>query len=77
MDRLQWNVVLQCVKVAAATLPKDKRLQFADWLVVAMFLWAVDHDRHMCWACQRSHLWFGVSSSQIAVGVPVHSPREN
>ena len=45
MDREQWKLVLAAVKRAARRLPRDRRLRFADWLVAAMYLWAVAHDR--------------------------------
>jgi hypothetical protein len=60
MDREQWKLVLAAVKRAARRLPRDRRLRFADWLIVAMYLWAVAHDRSQSWACDRAHYapWF-------------------
>jgi hypothetical protein len=55
MDRDQWSVVLAAVKRATRRTPKGKRLRFPDWLIVAMYLWAVAHDRCQSWACDRSH----------------------
>lgn len=55
-EREQWQSVLSAVKRAARRLPKPKRrAKFPDWLVVAMFLWSVWHDRCLSWACDRSH----------------------
>jgi len=59
VDRDQWGVVLDAVKRAARAVAKDsprgRRPRFADWLVVAMYLWAVAHDRCQSWACDRRH----------------------
>jgi len=59
MDRDQWRVVLEAVKRAARQLaksqPRERRPRFADWLIVAMYLWAVAHDRCQTWACDRRH----------------------
>ena len=60
MDRVPWKVVLSAVKRAARRLPRDRRLTFGDWLIAAMYLWAVAHDRCQSWACDRAHYpgWF-------------------
>ena len=56
VEREQWHTVLSAVKRASRRLPKPKRRpKFPDWLIVAMFLWAVWHDRCLSWACGRSH----------------------
>lgn len=59
MDREQWKIVLEVVKQAARHVakldPPPRRPQFADWLIVAMYLWAVAHDRPQGWACERPH----------------------
>ena len=55
-EREQWRAVLSAVKRAARRLPKPRRRpKFADWLVVAMYLWSVWHDRCLSWACDRDH----------------------
>jgi Transposase DDE domain len=59
MDREQWKIVLGAVRRAARQVagacPPGRRPRFADWLIVAMYLWAVAHDRCQSWACDRSH----------------------
>jgi hypothetical protein len=59
MDRDQWSVVLQSLKRASRQVLKEhpplRRPRFADWLIAAMYLWAVAHDRPQGWACDRSH----------------------
>ena len=55
-ERGQWRTVLSAVKRASRRLPKPKRRpRFPDWLIVALFLWSVWHDRCLSWACDRSH----------------------
>lgn len=59
MDREPWKVVLVAVRRAARRVNKThhrkRQPRFADWLIVAMFLWAVAHDRPQSWACDRRH----------------------
>lgn len=59
MDRESWKLVLSSVRRAARrvnkTHPRQRKPRFADWLIVAMFLWAVANDRPQCWACNRTH----------------------
>jgi len=58
MDREQWKIVLSAVRRAARVVARThcpKRLRFADWLIVAMYLWAVAHDRPQSWACDGTH----------------------
>lgn len=58
VEREQWRMVLRAVKRAARQVDKawrPKRLRFADWQIVAMFLWAVAHDRPQSWACDARH----------------------
>ena len=57
MDRELWESVLGAVRRAAKSLPRPgrRRPEFAEWLVAAMYLWCVWHDRPLCWACDRSH----------------------
>jgi hypothetical protein len=56
LDRDLWRKLLSSVKRAARSLPKAKRRpKFPDWLIVAMYLWCVWHDRPLCWGCDRSH----------------------
>lgn len=55
-ERVQWAVVLSAVKRASRRLPAPgRRPVFPDWLVVAMYLWSVWHDRCLSWACDRAH----------------------
>ena len=56
MDRDLWRKLMSSVKRAARALPKpQRRPKFPDWLIVAMYLWCVWHDRPLYWACDRGH----------------------
>jgi hypothetical protein len=56
MDRDIWNTVMQAVHRAARTVPyRGRKLKYPHWLIVAMYLWSVFHDRCLSWACDRSH----------------------
>jgi hypothetical protein len=58
MDSGEWKVLLPVIQKAARRVAADekpKRLRFADWLIVAMYHWAVAHDRPQSWACERRH----------------------
>lgn len=59
MDRELWRIVLQAVQQVSRQLAREqpplRRPRYADWLIVAMYLWAVAHDRSQSWACDRSH----------------------
>jgi hypothetical protein len=58
MDRELWTLVLATVKRAAKDVGWNggrRAPRYPDWLVVAMYLWAVWHDRTLSWACDRAH----------------------
>ena len=58
MDRELWKTVLGAVKRAARRVDRERkrrRCAYPLWLVAAMYLWCVWHDRPLCWACDRSH----------------------
>lgn len=57
MDRELWTIVLDSVKRCAKRLPRPKRRPaYADWLIVAIYLWCVWHERPLCWGCDdRAH----------------------
>jgi hypothetical protein len=55
MDREQWHVVLSAIKRAARKLPHLGRLTYPDWLIAAMYFWALAHDRCQSWACDKTH----------------------
>jgi hypothetical protein len=57
MDCQVWTALLSTIQRTARAVNRElkpKRLRFADWLIVAMYLWAVAHERPQYWACDRS-----------------------
>jgi len=56
MDRALWKQILRAVRSADRVVPRTgRRAFFRDQQIVKMYLWAVWHDRPLCWACDRSH----------------------
>ncbi len=56
MDSHGWRLVYRAIVEESRALGRlSARFRFSDVLIVAMFLWAVSHDRPLCWACERSH----------------------
>ena len=58
MDRELWTLVFDAVKRAAREVGWNggrRRPVYPNWLIVAMYLWCVWHDRPLCWACDRGH----------------------
>src|SRR5215211_5010683 len=58
MDREIWGIVMATVKRACRAVERDlggRRPTYPNRLVVAMYLWAVWHDRTLSWACDRGH----------------------
>jgi hypothetical protein len=56
MSSLEWTTVYRLIVRAARCQPRPRRTpRYADTLIVALHLWAVQHDRPQCWACDRRH----------------------
>src|SRR5256714_14731967 len=58
MDRELWALVFDTVKRAAREVGWGggrRAPRYPNWLVVAMYLWAVWHDRTLTWACDPGH----------------------
>jgi hypothetical protein len=56
MDRELWTQVLIVVQRAAARVGWNggrRKPVYANWLIVAMYIWSVAHDRPLSWACRR------------------------
>lgn len=53
MDRDVWLVVMAALRRAARRRGESARVRYPDRLIVAMWLWAVAHDRSARWACDR------------------------
>jgi len=57
MDRELWTSVLIAIRRAATEVGWHggrRRPVYANWLIVAMYVWSVWHDRPLSWACRRS-----------------------
>ena len=55
-DREIWAGVMAAVRRAAKAVKRvGRRCVYSDWLIAAMYLWCVWHDRPLCWACERCH----------------------
>jgi hypothetical protein len=56
MDRELWSSVLVAIQGAARKVGWHggrRRPVYANWLIVAMYVWSVWHDRPLSWACRR------------------------
>jgi len=55
MDSHGWRTLYATVRTMDSTIPQTGRQKtYSDMLIVAMFLWAVAHDRPQGWACRPS-----------------------
>jgi len=54
MEGELWNGIYQTV-LGLASGRRRKRQQFSDRVIVLVYLWAVLHDRPVCWACQEQN----------------------
>ena len=57
MDRELWTCVLIAIRRAARDVGWNggrRRPVYANWLIVAMYVWSVWHDRPLSWACRRA-----------------------
>lgn len=56
MSSREWKPVYQMIRTVARRLPRPRwRPEYSDTLIVAMYLWAVHHDRPQGWACRREN----------------------
>jgi hypothetical protein len=58
MDRDVWCIVMAAIKRAGRAVESEvggRTPRYPNWLIVAMYVWAVWHDRTMSWACDRGH----------------------
>lgn len=54
MSSHEWRRVYQTIRRIDRSLPRPKRRpEYSDALIVAMYVWAVGHDRPQSWACRR------------------------
>lgn len=51
-----WRLVYRTLRRVNRRIPRQGRMcQYPDTLIVAMYLWAVFHDRPLCWAAERAN----------------------
>jgi len=55
MEGELWSVLYQNVQEEAALKPRQRQVQYSDAWLLLVLLWAVLHDRPICWACQSCH----------------------
>lgn len=58
MDREIWGIVMAAIKRASRAVERElggRTPRYPNWLIVAMYVWAVWHDRTLSWACDRAH----------------------
>ena len=56
MDKKVWSIVTKMIVSVNRSLERTgRRPRYSDVLIMRMYLWAVWHDRPMCWACYRRH----------------------
>ncbi len=56
MDRERWTLVLDAIKRADRFVGWNggrRAPVYGNWLIVAMYVWSVWHDRTLSWACRR------------------------
>ncbi len=56
MSSQVWRTVYRTIREFERKMPRlRRRPEYSDGLIVAMYLWAVLHDRPQGWACQREN----------------------
>lgn len=56
MDSHVWRLVYRTIREVDRGLPRHgRRPVFGDVLIVAIYIWTVEHDRPLCWGCDRRH----------------------
>lgn len=54
MSSLEWKTLYSTIKQVHKSVPRQgRRTVYSDALIVAMYFWAVIHDRPLCWAADR------------------------
>lgn len=56
MSSREWKALYRTIRLVNRSIPRQgRRPLYPDTLIVAMYLWAVAHDRPLCWAVDRSN----------------------
>ena len=54
MSSQEWQTLYKTIRLENRSIPRfGRRPVFPDTLIVAMYFWAVLHDRPLCWAALR------------------------
>lgn len=80
MSSPEWREVYRMIRAIDKTIPRPKRRpEYSDVLIVAMYAWAVAHDRPQSWACDRRNYhgtWLPPNlPSQSRFSRRIRSPR--
>jgi hypothetical protein len=52
MEGELWEQVYRLIREEASKRPRQRHVVYGDAWVLAVFFWAVVHDRPVCWACE-------------------------
>src|SRR5260370_32583594 len=55
MEDELFNALYPLFQQEAKRRPRPKRIRFSDATILLVALWAILHDRPICWACQIRH----------------------
>jgi hypothetical protein len=56
MDRPIWKSICAAIRSADRRVRRcGRRRRFSDQQIVKMLIWSIQHDRPLCWACDRAH----------------------
>ena len=58
MEDELWNGLYPLILEEHSRRPRRKRVRFSDAVILSVALWAILHDRPICWAC-RAQNWPG------------------
>ena len=64
MEDQLWKALYPVIQEEHKRHQRQRRVQFNDAVILLVTLWAVLHDRPMCWAC-RAKNWHGVDIGSL------------
>ena len=68
MEGELWSVLYPLVEAEDKRRPRRPRVVYNDAIILSVALWAVLHDRPICWACRREN--WGTSLPWLALPAP-------
>jgi hypothetical protein len=54
VEREMWRTILKLTRSLRGVPPRARRSNYDDRLILRLYLWAVFHDRPLCWACRHT-----------------------